>query len=88
MNHYTTYITTLRNPSLLQYFKALTSLAQIYLIDAKDAKEMATIIADVDRFYGIFRAEEVYEFAERRADWLTVKKDIERAMYGIGCLMM
>ncbi|KAI9772287.1 MAG: F-box protein: endocytic membrane traffic, recycling ReCYcling 1 [Geoglossum simile] len=88
MNHYFVYIETLRNQNLLLYFKALRELAQIYLIGPSDAKDMATIIADGDRFHGIFRAEEVYEFAERRTDWYQVKRDVERAMYGIGCGVM
>lgn len=88
MNHYFTFIQTLRNQDLLQYFAALRELSQIYLIDPSDAKEMATIIADGDRFHGIFRAEEVYEYAERRADWYQVKRAVERAMYGIGCDLM
>lgn len=82
MSHYTSYITSLRNSSLTQYFTALRELSQIYLIDPKDAKELATIIADSERFGGIFRAEEVYEFAERRADWYVVKGRVEKAMYG------
>ncbi|KAI5924320.1 exocyst complex component Sec10-like protein [Camillea tinctor] len=85
---YFEYIRTLKNPDLLAYFKALRELSQIYLIDARDAKDMATIIADGDRFGGIFRAEEVYEFAERRADWYQVKRDVERAMYGLECCVM
>jgi recyclin-1 len=52
------------------------------------AKELATIIADSQRYHGIFTAEEVYEFAERRADWYLVKPDVERAMYGVGCSVM
>ncbi|KAK4500338.1 hypothetical protein PRZ48_008527 [Zasmidium cellare] len=52
------------------------------------AKELATIIADSQRYHGIFPAEEVYEFAERRADWYLVKGDVERAMYGVGCVVM
>jgi len=63
-------------------------LSQIYLIGPGHAKDMAAIIADGDRFGGIFRAEEVYEFAERRADWYNVKRDVERAMYGFGCMVM
>ena len=55
---------------------------------AAQAKELATIIADTRRYYGIFPAEEVYEFAERRADWYSVKGDVERAMYGQGCSIM
>ncbi|OTB05827.1 hypothetical protein M426DRAFT_56281 [Hypoxylon sp. CI-4A] len=88
MTMYFEYIRTLKNPDLLAYFKALRELSQIYLIEAKHAKEMATIIADGDRFGGIFRAEEVYEFAERRADWYQVKRDVERAMYGLECRIM
>jgi len=89
MNLYFEYIRTLKNQDLLAYFKALRELSQIYLIDAKHhAKEMATIIADSDRFSGIFRAEEVYEYAERRADWYQVKREVERAMYGLECLLM
>ena len=88
MNLYFTYIETLRNPDLSQFFKALRELSQIYLVDPSDAKELATIIADGDRFRGIFRAEEVYQFAERRADWYQIKSKVERAMYGIGCMVM
>jgi len=88
MNHYFKFVQTLRNNELLLYFKAFRELAQIYLIDTSDAKELATVIADGDRFHGIWRAEEVYEFAERRADWYQVKPDVERAMYGVGCSVM
>lgn len=88
MNHYFKFVQTLRNNELLLYFKAFRELAQIYLIDKSDAKELATVIADGDRFHGIWRAEEVYEFAERRADWYQVKPDVERAMYGVGCSVM
>ena len=88
MTHYSSYIATLRNANLLQYFKALRELAQIYLIDAAHAKELAAIIADGSRFHGIFGPEEVYEFAARRADWYLVRKHVERAMYGIGCEIM
>ena len=88
MNHYHAYILTLKNKDLLQFFVALRELSQIYLVDPSDAKALATIIADGDRFKGIFRAEEVYEFAERRADWYAIKGKVERAMYGIGCSIM
>jgi len=87
-NHYNTYIRSLKNKSLTQYFDALREMTQIYLIDPSHAKEIGKIIADPDRYHGIFRAEEVYEFAERRADWFTVKRDVERAMYGMGCTVM
>lgn len=88
MNLYFDYVRTLRNQDLLAYFGALRELSQIYLIDAGHAKEMAIVIADGDRFKGIFRAEEVYEYAQRRADWYQVRKNVERAMYGLECSLM
>ncbi|KAI5300357.1 hypothetical protein KEM56_002515 [Ascosphaera pollenicola] len=88
MSHYSQFIQTMRNKDLLIYFVALRELAQIYLISPSDSKEMATIIADADRFHGIFRAEEVYEFATRRADWYQVKTKVDSAMFGIGCCVM
>jgi recyclin-1 len=88
MNLHSDYIRGLKNPDLNAYFGALRELSQIYLIDAGHAKEMATVIADGDRFGGIFRAEEVYEYAQRRADWYQVRKSVERAMYGMECSLM
>lgn len=98
INEYSTFVNTLRQKSVLPYFSALRELSQLYLVDCTSspsatqrsayAKELATIIADNDRYKGIFRAEEVYEFAERRADWYSVKGDVERAMYGVGCSVM
>jgi recyclin-1 len=88
MNHYHQYISDLKISPLIPYFSALRELAQIYLIDPTHARQMATVIADPGRFGGIFRVEEVYEYATRREDWYRVKKDVERAMYGIGCIVM
>ncbi|KOC09340.1 secretion pathway protein [Aspergillus flavus AF70] len=88
MNHYFKFIQRFKNNELLVYFKAFRELSQIYLIDPSDAKELATIIADSGRFQGIWTVEDVCEFAERRADWYQVKRDVERAMYGIGCNLM
>jgi recyclin-1 len=65
----------------------LMELSQIYLISPKDAKEIGVILADSDRYGGILTAEEVLEFAERRADWFLVKRDVERTMYGMGCVV-
>ncbi|KAG6003683.1 hypothetical protein E4U21_001791 [Claviceps maximensis] len=88
MNLYADYVRTLKHKDLVAYFAALRELSQIYLIDQAHAKEMASVIADGDRFGGVFRAEEVYEFAQRRADWYQVKKSVERAMYGMDCVVM
>ncbi len=89
MTLYASYISTLRNNELLQYFHALRELSQIYLVDTNHAKkDLAAVIAHTDRFYGVWRAEEVYEFAARRADWLLVKKYVEKGLFGVGCGVM
>ncbi|RPB24871.1 hypothetical protein L211DRAFT_837263 [Terfezia boudieri ATCC MYA-4762] len=89
INYYHSFITTLKLKHLQPSFNALRELSQIYLIDPSHAKQMAAIIADTSRFGGIFRVEEVYEYAERREDWFTVKREVERAMYGFGlCVVM
>jgi recyclin-1 len=78
----------MKNKSLTEYFNVLRELSQIYLVSPEHAKEIGVILADSDRYGGIFTAEEVCEFAERRADWLLVKRDVEKAMYGMGCYVM
>ncbi|RDA90571.1 hypothetical protein CP533_2595 [Ophiocordyceps camponoti-saundersi (nom. inval.)] len=78
----------LRNPLLLPYFAALRELSQIFLVDARHARDLAAVIADADRFAGVFRAEEVYEYAQRRADWYQVRRSVEKAMYGMDCCLM
>jgi recyclin-1 len=115
INHYSDFVSSLRQKPLLPYFHSLRELSQIYLVHidppaalfssnskakrgsllsskgsstAAQAKELATIIADTQRYRGIFGAEEVYEFAQRRADWYLVRGDVERAMYGVGCSVM
>ncbi|KAM4055920.1 exocyst complex component sec10 domain-containing protein [Hirsutella rhossiliensis] len=88
MNLYADYVRGLRNPDLLAYFAALRELSQIFLVDAAHARDLAAVIADADRFGGVFRAEEVYEYAQRRADWYHVRRSVERAMYGMECCVM
>ncbi|KAK3677522.1 F-box protein: endocytic membrane traffic, recycling ReCYcling 1 [Recurvomyces mirabilis] len=115
INHYSAFISTLRQKPLMPYFQALRELGQIYLVQidppaayfggpkngkrvsvfstklsktAMQAKELAAIIADTQRYCGVLTTEEVFEFATRRADWLVVKGDVEGAMYGVGCSVM
>ncbi|KAF2222076.1 exocyst complex component Sec10 [Elsinoe ampelina] len=100
INLYATFISSLKQKPLVPYFTALRELSQIYLVDCTPSprdskkqrnarsKELATIIADNDRYKGIFGAEEVLEFAERRADWYAVRADVEKGLYGMGCVVM
>ena len=88
LSAYAQFIASFKNNDLNSYFTALREVGQIYLIEGSEATEMATIIADGDRYGGVFTVEEVLEFAERRSDWLLVKGRVERAMYGQGCSVM
>ena len=91
VNAYSAFILDLRQKPLVPYAGALRELAGIYLVDVTGparAKELAAISADTERYKGVLGVEEVLEFAERRADWYTVRADVERAMYGIGCSVM
>lgn len=89
-NHYYAFVEGLRLKQLLPYFAALRELAStIYLIDGKaDAKALAQVIAESSRFGGVWSAEEVAEFAGRREDWYRIKREVERAMYGFGCVVV
>jgi recyclin-1 len=78
----------MKQKTLMEYFNVLRELTQIYLVSPDHAKEIGVILADSDRYRGILTPEEVFEFAERRADWFLVRRDVEKAMYGMGCAIM
>ncbi|KIX93330.1 uncharacterized protein Z520_10973 [Fonsecaea multimorphosa CBS 102226] len=91
LSAYSQFIATFKNPDLNSYFTALRSLAQIYLIQGtsdRDVREMSTIIADQDRYKGVFTVEEVVEFAERRSDWFSLRARVEGKVKGDGCIVM
>ncbi|OAP62478.1 hypothetical protein AYL99_04683 [Fonsecaea erecta] len=91
LSAYSQFIATFKNSDLNSYFTALRSLAQIYLIQGtsdRDVREMSTIIADQERYKGVFTVEEVVEFAERRSDWLLLRARVEGKVKGDGCIAM
>lgn len=74
----------LRQKSIVPYFKSLKNVCSLYLIDGRDSKELGKLISDLNKFEGIFTQEEIYEFVQRRQDWVAVKRDVEKVMYGLG----
>jgi recyclin-1 len=75
----------------MPYFAALKEVGHLYIIEEGQGKAVATVLSDVIRFEGIFRPEEIYEFVQSRADWLRIKKDVEKTVFGIGredCVVM
>lgn len=84
LNCYYDFILSLKQQPMIPYFVALKEIGQMYLIDGKDAKELGKMLSDMTRFGGIFQPEEVFEFAQRREDWLRVRREVEKVMYGFG----
>jgi recyclin-1 len=82
--YYDFIITTLKQKNITPFFAGLKEIGQLYLISSEDSKELGRLIGDLSKFNGIFRQEEIYEFVTKRTDWLKVKKDVEKAMYGLG----
>lgn len=84
LNLYYNFILSLKQRPVIPYFMALKEIGQLFLIDGKDAKAIGQMLSDMSRFNGIFQPEEVFEFAQRREDWLRVRKEVEKVMYGFG----
>lgn len=90
LNYYYSYIASLKQKELLPYFAALKEVGQLMLIDGHDAKALGQALSDLNRFRGVMKSEELLEFVQQRADWLIVKKEVEKVMYGFGvdCVIM
>lgn len=89
--YYNFVINTLRQKNITPLFIGLKEIGQLYLISTDDSKELGKLIGDLSKFNGIFKQEEIYEFVQKRADWFKIKKDVEKAMYGLGitdCVIM
>ncbi|BFZ63451.1 F-box protein: endocytic membrane traffic, recycling ReCYcling 1 [Saitoella coloradoensis] len=82
LNHYHAFATSLRQKVIMPYFTALKELGHVFIIGTSDAKAIGTLCSDVARYGGVFRAEEVYEFVQCRADWLKVKRDVDKILFG------
>ena len=75
----------------MPYFTALKEVGNIFIISEGEGKAVASLVSDVLRFEGVLRPEEIYEFVQCRTDWLRIKRDVERAIFGVGredCVIM
>ncbi|CAL9731772.1 recyclin-1 [Monosporozyma unispora] len=85
INYYYDFISCkLRQKNIVPFFQGLKNICSLYLIGTKDSKELGKLISDLNKFQGIFTQEEIYEFVQRRQDWIAVKRDVEKVMYGLG----
>ncbi|KAM3161513.1 Recyclin-1 [Lachancea thermotolerans] len=85
LNYYYDFIANvLKQKQIVPLFAGLKTVGQLYLVSGKDSKELGKMICDLGRFQGIFSQEEIYELVQRRTDWVRVRKDVEKVMYGLG----
>ncbi|SCU95948.1 LAFA_0G03356g1_1 [Lachancea sp. 'fantastica'] len=85
LNYYYDFIAhTLKQKNIIPFFAGLKAVGQLYLVSGADSKELGKMICDLGRFQGVFTQEEIYEFVQRRTDWVKVRRDVEKVMYGLG----
>ena len=81
MNHYCSFIITLQQQNITPYFIALKELGNIYIIS--NARDIGLFVREAERFNGVLHAEDVYEFCQKREDWMIIKKEVDKELYGL-----
>ncbi|KAF9549108.1 F-box protein: endocytic membrane traffic, recycling ReCYcling 1 [Mortierella hygrophila] len=76
LNHYYNFIVGLKQPTLNPNFLALKELGNLFIIQSPS--DLKQLIHDMERFGGILRIEDVFEFAEMRSDWKSIQRIVER----------
>ncbi|OAC99120.1 hypothetical protein MUCCIDRAFT_148702 [Mucor lusitanicus CBS 277.49] len=78
MNAYYDFIQSLRQKTITPYFLALKSLANLYIIES--ATDIKSLIHDLERYHGLMRVEDLFEFAACRSDWPVIKRVVQKDM--------
>lgn len=78
MNAYYDFILSLRQKTITPYFLALKSLANLYIIES--ATDIKSLIHDLERYHGLMRVEDLFEFAACRSDWPVIKRVVQKDM--------
>ncbi|KAF9105282.1 F-box protein: endocytic membrane traffic, recycling ReCYcling 1 [Mortierella sp. AM989] len=76
LNHYYNFVAGLKQPTLTPNFLALKELGNLFIIQSPS--DLKQLIHDMERFGGILRVEDVFEFAEMRSDWKSIQRIVER----------
>ncbi|SAM09254.1 hypothetical protein [Absidia glauca] len=84
MNAYYDFVSSLRQKTVTPYFLALKSLANLYIIDS--APDIKNVIHDLERYHGLMRVEDLFEFASCRSDWAVIRKEVQKDM--TDCIVM
>ncbi|KAI9493070.1 exocyst complex component Sec10-like protein [Zychaea mexicana] len=78
MNAYYDFAASLRQKTVTPYFAALKALANLYIISS--APDIKNVIHDLERYHGLMKIEDLFEFAACRSDWPIVKKVVTKDM--------
>ncbi|CAM0135915.1 F-box protein: endocytic membrane traffic, recycling ReCYcling 1 [Umbelopsis sp. WA50703] len=78
LNAYDNYIISLRQRTVTPYFAALKALANIYIIS--NPTDIKDVIHDLERYHGMLRIEDLFEFAACRSDWANIRKTVQKDM--------
>ncbi|KAI9276957.1 exocyst complex component Sec10-like protein [Phascolomyces articulosus] len=78
MNAYYDFAASLRQKAVTPYFAALKSLANLFIISS--AQDIKNVIHDLERYHGLMKTEDLFEFAACRSDWPVVKKVVTKDM--------
>jgi recyclin-1 len=78
LNAYDNYIVSLRQRTVTPYFAALKALANIYIIS--NPTDIKDVIHDLERYHGILRIEDLFEFAACRSDWPSIRRTVQKDM--------
>ncbi|KAG0222245.1 F-box protein: endocytic membrane traffic, recycling ReCYcling 1 [Actinomortierella wolfii] len=84
LNHYYNFAVTLKQPTITPHFLALKELGNVFIIQSPT--DLKQLIHDMERFGGILRVEDVFEYAEMRADWKHIQRIVERDR--LECIVM
>ncbi|KAG0327609.1 F-box protein: endocytic membrane traffic, recycling ReCYcling 1 [Podila horticola] len=76
LNHYYNFVVGLKQPTITPNFLALKELGNLFIISSP--ADLKQLIHDMERFGGILRVEDVFEFAEMRSDWKSIQRIVER----------
>ncbi|KAI5480581.1 f-box protein pof6 [Pseudohyphozyma bogoriensis] len=82
LNAYHAFVSSLRQPQVTAYFTSLKMVGEIFIVDSP--KDLSHLVRDVSRYDGTLSTEDLYEIVQRRADWTTIQREVERGLFGFG----
>jgi len=80
LNHYTSFISSLKLPSVQPYFNALKMAANSFIVDSP--KDLGMMARDLDRYEGTLRIEDIMDMVKCRTDWKKIEREVEKEVFG------